>query len=569
MSTARRIIESYDPEIRATLKITAEEADDPSALIRQIRTLGSDAEGLLGSLWLAVPPGEKLPERLRGAIEKWGAPLWMSGLLLPRTSGSKVHPAHYSGSCQLNPALSVWRASWLELPELHPVAAFPPSDARWDSVLIAARLEREPIPLTQGGLLRKDTGKKLAEEESQRWNLALAVARVNGLVRPVNQRLVGFPEAPIKPLHDPSLLFTGTDLGVVSGILRLTGEGWLGVDALLQQLRRYARQAFHSPNREGFYQEYPTILFDNGGWEKVEEPLVQRVLDVLHRCGFLDAARDHGGVTAVRLPGRISPGEQGFIVTPDLELHLPVGGLSAEAHGRIARLAPYVGGERVHRHRITREGVQADIDAGHGDIGAFLQAHARNPLPPNVNDALEDWKRQATRFLLLTGVDIIEDSGKFRIGSSTASPSIDYARSAAGGWRVEGDELVVDDGNLLVRAALNSVLVGGPTEGNVQRFRLGGKKVADVPGALERLAAYGSLPAMLDLGIRLGSGTELRKKKAWLLQIPEEVAVALDRDPSLGAVLQRVGRSGERLVEEAEVPRAKERLAQLGLRWPE
>ncbi len=569
MTTARRIIESYDPEIRAALKVTPEEADDPVVLIRQVRTLGSDAEGLLGSLWLAVPPGEKLPERLRGAIEKWGGPLWESGLLLPRTSGSKVHPAHYSGSCQLNPGLAAWRAGWLELPELHPVAAFPPSDARWDSVLMAAKLEREPIPLTQGGLLRKDTGKKLGEEEAQRWSLALAVARINGLVRPVNQRLVGFPEAPIKPLLDPGLLFTGADLGVVSGILRLTGEGWLGVEALLGRLRRYARQAFHSPNREGFYQEHPSILFDNGGWEKVEEPLVQRVLDVLHRCGFLDAARDHDGVTAVRRPGRISPGEEGFLVTPDLELHLPVGGLSAEAHGRLARLAPYVGGERVHRHRISREGVQADIDAGHGDIAAFLKAHARNPLPPNVTDALEDWKRQATRFLFLTGVDILEEEGAFRIGSATAPHNIDYARSPTGGWRVEGDELVVDDGNLLVRAALGSVLQASPVDGRIQHFRLGGKKVADVPGALERLAVYGSLPPTLDLGVRLGSGTELRKRSAWLLQMPEEVAVALDRDPVLFGLLQRVGRPGERLVEEAEVPRARERLGQLGLRWPE
>jgi hypothetical protein len=186
-----------------------------------------------------------------------------------------------------------------------------------------------------------------------------------------------------------------------------------------------------------------------------------------------------------------------------------------------------------------------------------------------VLEALEDWKRQATRFLFLTGIDIVEDAGQFRIGTAPTARSIDYARAPTGGWRAEGDELVVDDGNLLVRAALGSVLTAAPAEEGVQRFRLGGKKVADVPGALERLAAYGSLPPMLDLGIRLGSGTELRKKKAWLLQLPEEVAVALDRDPTLGALLQRVGRSGERLVEEAEVPRAKERLGQLGLRWPE
>lgn len=575
MGTVRRIIDSYDPAIRAALTIPLENVDDPAVVIPAAEAMPPEAAALLGSLWLVIPPGEKLPERMRPSIEKVGAPLWESALLLPRTSGSSVHPRHYAGACQLNPALQGWEPTWLVPPPLSPTPSFPPADARWDAVLVAARLETEPLSLTQQGVLRKDAERRLLEElgEPNRWALALAVARATGLVRVLGQRLMGFPEASMRPLPDPTALFTGPQAVACGVLLRLIGDTWWGVDELLSRLKIHARELLYSPKRDGLYQDFPTTSFDDAGWDAVEVPLVKGVLDTLHRVGVIDASRDASGVTAVRRAGAPKTAEQGFLLTPDYELLLPVGGLPPAEHARLARFAPYKEGEQVHRHRLTRAGVQADIDAGHGDLLSFLERFSRTGVPVNVREAVADWTRHAMRFLLLTGVEVVEDEqGRLRMATE-ATPNalvVDYGASAPGRFQVEGEKLFVEDGQLPVRAALSAVAELESREGlrHVYRARLAVHP--DPDAVLSRLRQFsgGELPGSLEARVLAGSGLEpVQAVPALLVRFPATVVSALRRDPVAGPLMSRLVSSTEALVEEEELPRLKERLEELGLRW--
>ena len=55
------------------------------------------------------------------------------------------------------------------------------------------------------------------------------------------------------------------------------------------------------------------------------------------------------------------------MLLPDGNLLVHSGELPSTEYGRLARLAPYVDGERMHRHKLTREGVASDLAAGHRD----------------------------------------------------------------------------------------------------------------------------------------------------------------------------------------------------------
>ena len=575
MGTVRKIVDSYDPAIRAALTVPLELLDDPPTVIAAAEGLPPEAAALLGSLWLVIPPGEKLPERMRPSIERVGTALWESALLLPRTSGSSVHPRHYAGACQLNPALDQWQPSWLIPPPVTPTPSFPPADARWDAVLVAARLEAEPLSLTQQGALRKDAERRLLEElgEPGRWALALAVARTGGLVRVLGQRLMGFPEASMRPLPDPTTLFSGVQAVACGVLLRLIGETWWDVEQLLARLQEHARELLYSPKRDGFYQDFPTVAFDAAGWDAVEQPLVRGVLDTLHRVGVLDAARDASGVTAVRRAGPPMQVEQGFLLTPDYELLLPVGGLPPAEHARLARFAPYKEGERVQRHRLNRAGVQAAIDAGHGDLLAFLERFSRTGVPVNVREAVTDWTRHAMRFLLLTGVDVVEDEKgtlKLASGPTPTAAVVDYGAGNPGRFQVEEEKLVVEDGQLPVRAALSAVAELESRDGLRHVYRARPAIHADPDTVLSRLRLFsgGEIPGFLEARVLAGSGLEpVRAVPALLVRLPATVVSALRRDPVAGPLLSRLVSGTEALVEEAELPKLRRRLEELGLRW--
>lgn len=577
----RRLAEAYEPGFRARLRVPIERAEDPVALAAAAATLPLDAARLLELLLLVVPVGEPLPERLRPLIERSGDPLWSALLLLPRAAlepGASVHPARYAGSCRLNPAVTSL-ADGLALaapPDLVP--SFPPSDAWWDAVVVAAAFETSPGALNQDGSLRKDLERRVLGglgPDPDRWGLAFRLSRLVGLLRASHGKLYGHPEVAPRSLADPAGLFHDPAATQAAAILRrLLRDDWVDLRATVERLGRETRELLYSP-RAGVYPDRSEVAFDAAGWRAIEQRRFEEVADAMHRVGLIDAQRDAEGVHHVRRP-RPRPGHAtGFLLTPDHEILVHVGEIPLLDYGRLARLAPFVEGARLHRHRLTREGVAADIAAGHGDPADFLAARSRTGLPPNVADSLREWSRSATRITVVTGVDIVEDDeGRLRVARAEGPSGrvVDYAQPPRGRffWRDGLAHVPAGWDPLTLRAALSRV--GSPdghdAEGWTWRVErrphprptdrvdeLRGWFGGDLPGELEAtLLAGGVLPPV-------------RFRPAVLVQVPAEVAGALRRDPVAGGILRRgVGIDGS-LVDAEDLPRLRARLDELGIPW--
>jgi hypothetical protein len=577
----RRLTSAYDAVIRTHLTVSPEHADDPEVLLAAIPTLPPSARALLDLLWLVVPPGDPLPERLRTLVERDGDPLWHALLLVPRATwyeGAAIHPLHYAASCRLNPALAGWA------PELAPpadpatVATFPQSDAWWEAIVVAAWLESNPAALTQDGVLRKDAEKRLIASfpgDPSRWELALRLARLSSLVRPAGQRLHGSPEAVPRPIADPAALF-GEPLhaSLATALLRLVGTDWVDWRGLVANLQERCRELVSSP-KDGTYADRPEVPFTDAGWVAVEGPGLERVVDALHRTGILDVNRDPSGVTAIRRATPRAALGSGFLLTPDLDLLVHAGDLSLHDYGRLARAAPYVDGERLHRHRLSREGVAADLAHGHLDLVGFLTEHSRTGVPPNVADTIRHWQRSATRITVVTGIDVEEDeSGVLRLAPPGALGDrfFDYATPPRGRFVYHRGRVGIIDGwdPLTVRACVNRIARYVGREGDERVYELEVRHHAHPTPLLELLRQWygGELPGEVEAMVLAGSTEEaIRVERAVVVHLPPALAPALRRDRVAGPLLRRPIGFDQAVVEENDLPLLRSRFAELGLRW--
>lgn len=576
----RRLVESYEPAFKVTLTVPPEAADDAAALIAATAALPEGAARLLETLVLVGPAGDPLPERLRAAIDRDGLELWRAALLLPRTSpqaGVDIHPLRYAGSCRLNPVLRGWLPPGCPPLAGETTATFPPSDARFDAIVVAALLEGQPAQLTQDGAIRKDVERRLFTTlggDAARWGLALQAARLTGLVRASEGRLRGYPEAVPRPLADPGALFgDGVQVAACALLLRLLrGDDWLDVPALLQRLRVRARQVLYSPLDD----RYPDrdLPFDEAGWDVVEGPLFLGVLDTLHRAGVVDAARAGADIRAVRRAGPRPSFQQGFLLTPDNDILVHVGELSPTEYGRLARLAPFVDGERVHRHRLSREGVAADLAAGNRDTLEFLARYSRTGLPPSTTDSVREWQRSATRIVVLTGVDVEEDDdGTLRFATGrTPAREIDYGKAPRARFLYRRGRIAIPDGwdPLTVRAVVSRIARYVGREGEDRLYAPELRRHPDPQALLERLREHygGELPGEIETLVLSGSDLPpVRSERAWIVHLPPLVAAALRRDWVAGPLLRRAVTLEEIVVAEADLPTLRQRCAELGLRW--
>jgi hypothetical protein len=580
--TARRLAESYSPDLRATLTVAPDVADDPATLAAAAAALPEEALRLLETLWLVAVPGDWLPDRFRPQIERDGGPLWRALLLLPRATpqaGADIHPLHYAGSCRLNPGLRTWRPPIPTKDEATP--AFPPSDARWDAVVVAAALEAQPGQLTMEGVLRRDVEKRLFGAlggDQDRWALALQAARLTGLVRPAEARLRGFPEAIPRPIADPAALFADSvHAGVAAIVLRVVTERWIDVPAWLAQLKARSRTVFYSPLPGGtVYPDRSDATFDEAGWHAVEEPLLHEVLDTLHRAGVLDAARVGHAIVAVRRAAPRPGFAPGFMLTPDNEILVHAGELSSPEYGRLARLAPYVDGERMHRHRLTREGVANDLAAGNRDTLEFLETHSRTGLPPNTADSVREWQRSATRITVLTGVDVVEDDeGNLRVATGPVDPAarvIDYGKSPPARFLYRRGRISIPDATdtLAVRSVVARVARYTGREGD-ERVYVPERREQPAPERLlHRLREHygGELPGEIEVLVLAGAAIgAVSCVPAYVVRLPPLAAEALRRDWIAGPILRRAVTGDEILVMPEDVPALRARMAELGIGW--
>jgi len=574
-----RLVAGYEPGVRARLTVPPAAADDPAVLLAAARELPAPARRLLDLLWLAAPVGEPLPDRLRVAVERAGDPLWHALLLLPRASvweEASIHPLHYAASCRLNPALADWRPDVASLPPADATPVFPNGDAWWEAVVVAAWLEANPATLTQDGVIRRDAERRLVTGlpgDPARWETALRLARLVGLVRPSGKRLYGFPEAPPRPLADPAALFVDpVQHALAAVLLRVIGPGWVSVGALEATLRGTARELVQSP-KAGTYPSHPEIGFDDAGWARVEGPALHHVLEVLHRVGVFDlsAAPDPAVRRGTPRPALGS----GFLLTPDLDLLVHAGDLRLADYGRLARLAPYREGERLHRHHLTREGLAADLAHGHLDAAAFLAEHSRTGLPPNVADTIRHWQRSATRVTVVSGVDLIEaEDGTLRLAppGATAERVIDYSTPPRGRILYHKGELGVLDGwdPLTVRACVQRVARYDRREGDERRYQLERRVHARPLALVDQLRHWygGDLPGEVELAVVAMSHDEpVHAEEAVVVHLPAPLAGALRRDRVVGPLLRRPLGLEQAVVARSDLAVLRARLDELGVRW--
>ncbi len=576
------LIAAYDPDFRARMPISIDQAADERSAAQRAHGLPEDLRDLLDTLLLACGPGEVVDARFRGQIDRVGEPLWLQGFLLPQvrpSRGATVDPRYYAASCRLTPALRRRRplVECLQSVDQDPYPSLPPSDARWDAVVYAARLEQAPPTLTKEGRLRKDTEEKLFRllgGDRERWFLASRYARSTGLARPARGRLLGFPEATPRALVDPVSVLETADVSAGRVLLRLVHEHWLRMSELLEVLRDHCRHVLYSP--EGTcYPDQPARPFDSANWEEIEAAALKRVSEVFVRTRVWDAELGPDGPVAVCQALAERRRATGFMLTPDLDILVAPGELSIRDYGRLCRLAPYQEGDRVHRHRLSREGVAADLAAGHADAPAFLERLSRTGLPGTVAQTLAGWMRNVARVTLFTGVAVVERDGRLQ-RATAAHPNartIDYGGPTPppAHFRMVEGEIQVPEGQdaLTVRAVLARVAVPTGSGDGHHSYRLAPRPLENPEYTLETLRRHhveGDLPGELEVAVLAAQGLPpCNVESALVLHIPERAADALRRDRIAGPLIRRQVANNQCLVNREDVPVLRTRLEELGV----
>ncbi len=554
---AEALLRAYTDVVQADLLVDPARADEEPYALERAATLPGSVRDLLDALLLDGGAGEPVDSRWSSRLEQNGGLLWRHGFLLPRTPptrGSRIDPQWYVASARLNRALRGRQPFSESLPELEHEAASPPSRSLWDAVVIAAEVERNPRRLTKDGVLRKDEQVRLLEGlgELGRWDLALRHAWATGMVRPAGERLCGFPEAHPRRLVDPAAVLSDETATAARLLLRAVGRDWLDLGSLC------------------------ALITERAGLLSARGLMV--AADALHRMQVVDGAYGPEGLIAVRRLERSSEElPQGFLLTPDLDIVVGQGEIPLIDYGRLCRLAPYQGGDRAHRHRLSREGIAADLAVGHTTPEAFLARFSRTGVPSSVLSSVAEWSRSAERIVLLTGVSVLElPDGRLQRVEGEEPPRcriIDYGRDGplAARWSMDGSDIVVRVGQdaLTVRAALRHVAEPIGRVGDSWRYRLVPRRTSDAGAVLEtlrRMHVERQLPAELEASVLAAHGLDpVHTEEALVVHLPEPAAAALRRDRVAGPLLERKVTETQCLVARDDLPALKARLAELGI----
>jgi hypothetical protein len=563
-TAARALVEAYDADFRASMLVAPDAVGSVTALKAALAQVPPASRALADALLIGVGAGLPVPERFREDIEEHGEPLWQAAMLLPRgtpTRGATIDPLYYAAFCKTNPALARLRLLRDVMRDDDTPAHPPPTDASWDAAVVSARLEADPPRLTQAGVMRKDDLRRLVSAlggDQERWLLALEVAQVIGLVRPAAGALHGFPESRPRPIADPAaLLESGGCQRAGALLLRVAGPDWIDLTALIEALSVRCPAVLDEPGGDFVGRE--------GRW-------LRDAAAGLHRLGAIDAQRSVDGVTAVRARTPQRPRPPGFLLTPDRDVLVGPGELPLPEYGRLCRLAPYRDGDVVHRHRLERTGIAADLAAGHEDALAFLGERSRTGVPGPVRDTLRGWSRAAARVSLLTGATVLERDGVFSVhhGPPPADARVlSYDERPVARLVVSGGEVQVPFGAdpLAVRALASRLGEPLPTGADAWRWRLAPAPTQDADAVLAAIAAVhdGPVPGELEAAVRAASGAgPVTLTAAVRLTLPAGAGPALLRDRLLRGLLQPAGAAGEAIVHPADLVAVMARLEALG-----
>ncbi len=335
---------------------------------------------------------------------------------------------------------------------------------------------------------------------------------------------------------------------------------WLGIEALAEALEgpaRAAREPLGLPAGAGDLRR-----------------ALQGAGDLLQRLGLAEADRDAEGLRALRLPAAAGHRSDGVLVTSDLEILVAPGEISARDYGRLCRLAPYVDGDVVHRHRLSAEGLRRDLEVGCTDAAGWLAELARYGLPGGVRDSLREWGRSAARVTLWTGASIVEVDGQFSLLSGPAPEGarrLPASLSPQARFRAEGDLLKVAEGAdvLPLRALLDRVgeRIESPDSGLCWRLRA--VRCSDPAALLSVLQAccVGPLPGAVEAAVRAAAlDAPVPVRPQLQVALSDDLFAALRRDPVAGPLLgSRIEDGPGVLVSPDKLPALRARLAALGI----
>ncbi len=194
--------------------------------------------------------------------------------------------------------------------------------------------------------------------------------------------------------------------------LRQAGEQALDEVIFLELLREQHRElVFPAWQRQGV-RVYPTLEgealreFDERGWERVEAPMLRRLLERVERLGLVRRAP---GVFAASADGRVwAAGRQGqrppVWLTSDLELVVPPGAVTPWERFQLERLGRCLARDVADRYRLEREGLVQWLAFHELEEALALLERRCVGIPATVRDSLRAWAVEAERIVLTRGV---------------------------------------------------------------------------------------------------------------------------------------------------------------------
>jgi hypothetical protein len=300
-----------------------------------------------------------------------------------------------------------------------------------DLAALAAAIDAErPKRTLQGSLAAADTrrlARRLAVpidgrlEDDPRWGRALRALEALGVVSAdfvsrelaldlgLERVLAGTTEDAVDRLvHrlvEPDLR---SAIPAVRAALRQAGEGAVDDVVFLELLFEQHRDVLFTPWDRGAEQTYPgegLRAFDREGWDRIEVPLVHKLLKRLARLGVVRLAP---GVFAATADGRRWARATGQPLPPvwvssDLEVVVPPDGLTPWERFQLERLGRCLGRDVVDRYRLEREALAGWLRVHTVDEALELLARRCPALPATAAETLRAWGRSASRVVLTHG----------------------------------------------------------------------------------------------------------------------------------------------------------------------